>query len=199
MSEQSSVDTPWLLTCIITCPARHESLAKTLQSYAEADFSFPPIVVSDAGHSSDPTFSQMGNSFFAINKMLNLPWEWMLFAEDDVEFNRHIEHNLKTWDLLKTGKVTFARLYGADNHELVPDYMQIGGSQGLFFSRDAALKIVANWHNFPSSFMQDLRMFRTIREIYTHQPNLVQHRSEPSTWGGRPHISPTYDPVWRRP
>ena len=189
---------PWMRACIITCQARKDILAKTLESYHAADFTAPPVVINDVGHNVDPKASQMGNSFYAITTMLKLPWEWLLFAEDDVEFNQHIEHNLKTWDLVQNNKMQFARLYGADNVGLVPDCTQIGGSQGLFFLRSAALKIVANWHNFPGSYMQDLRMFQTIKEIYTHQPNLIQHRAAASTWGGLPHTSPTYAAAWRR-
>jgi hypothetical protein len=193
---------PFLRTCIITCPKRKESLGATLRSYYLADFVYDPAIFCDVGLHADPRLSQAANSLQAITEMLGLPWDWLLFAEDDVEFNRHIEHNLKSWASLNDHGMSVVKLYSVTPHDgyegFVPDCRKIGGSQGLVFSRAAAQKIVQNWGNFPVTYMQDLRMFQTLCAVYVHQPNLVQHAVVASTWGGPPHRSTTFDLNWRR-
>jgi hypothetical protein len=37
--------------------------------------------------------------------------EYVLFLEDDLEFNRHIRHNLQRWEPLKNRQATLAGLY----------------------------------------------------------------------------------------
>jgi hypothetical protein len=200
MTDAAETSTPFLRTCIITCPARKESLEETFRSYAAADFAHPAVVFLDSGHSADPRLSQMGNSLFAITSMLDLEWEWLLFAEDDVEFNRHIEYNLRTWPLLNSGDVICGKLYNAEPYPdgLILDPFKVAGSQGILLSRDAVKIAIAQWHGFESTVMQDLRIYRILRRVHAHDPSLVQHRSVPSTWGGLAHTSPTFDINWRR-
>lgn len=195
-----------LRTAIITCPARSAILSKTLQSYATADFTYPAQVFTDSQKLSDKTVSQTQNAFRALTYMLGLvDWNWLLFAEDDVEFNQHIEHNLRYWPERVTGDVQCGKLYSCAHYDgvhsgLVPadDVIKLGGSQGILLSRAFVLRVVQKWAQCESGIMQDLRLFRLADRVHVHQPNLVQHRQAISTWGGLPHVSDTFDLHWRR-
>lgn len=187
----------WLQTAIITCPQRKDVLNQTLVSYHDADFSASPHIFVDAQNLANVQESQTANSLRALKEMLKLPWAWLLFAEDDVEFNRHIQHNLYTWPELQAGAISCGRLYSADTFGgLAPNPYLLGGSQGILLERKLAEKIVREWHTLGG--MQDLRIFRIAGRVHVHQPNLVQHRPVRSTWGGLPHYSVTFDYDWRR-
>lgn len=187
----------WLQTAIITCPQRAGVLSQTLISYSDADFSAKPHIFVDAQNLPNRQDSGTVNALRALTEMLKLPWAWLLFAEDDVEFNRHIQHNLYNWLEPQRGEVICGRLYSTDTGSgLVSNSYAIGGSQGILLERNLVKKIVRDWNTQGGG--QDLRIFRIAGRVHVHQPNLVQHRSVQSTWGGRPHFSVTFDYDWRR-
>jgi hypothetical protein len=89
----------------------------------------------------------------------NVPW--ILFLEDDIEFNAHLHHNLLNWPVLP--EVKMASLYNPtirelerDNarHYFIADPDFVYGSQAYLFSRDCAAYLVEHWHEVPG--MQDI-------------------------------------------
>lgn len=77
----------------------------------------------------------------------------------------------------------------------------IGGSQAVVIARRWLPGLLAQWHELAGEGMQDLRMFRSVEDVfpwvYVAVPNLVQHQEVKSTWGGGSHTSGTFSPNWR--
>lgn len=189
----------WLHTAIITCPQRAGVLQQTLVSYHDTDLVAAPYVFTDDRNLPDKRVSQAENALRALKSMLDVPWQWLLFAEDDVEFNRHILHNLFTWPELCRGYVQCGRLYSVETYGgIAPNAAAVANSQGILLSRKLVTQIVADWYKFAPHVMSDIRIFRIAGRVHTHQPNLIQHRTEVSTWGGAKHVSTTFDYDWRR-
>lgn len=180
---------------ILTCPQRSAILAETLASYAQTDMHEPPKIVCDERPLPNPKASQTANARRLLEQAKTDAWHYMLFLEDDVILNRHIRHNILTWDALPNVRV--ASLYcgfpvSAARAET------LGGSQGILIERNSLQAILDAWDGFTTE-MQDLRIYRTIGgRIPIHVPSLVQHRGEPSTWNGPKHESPTFSLDWRR-
>ena len=136
--------------------------------------------------------------------------ELILFLEDDLEFNRHLRHNLENWSPardLGPDSHFFASLYNPSIRERKvcldeawfmadPDYVY--GSQAFLLSTATARYQVQHWLEVPGA--ADIKMSRLaapVCAIYYHQPSLVQHRPVASVWGGPYHAARDFQPDWR--
>ena len=188
---------------IISCPARSDVLDETLRLWDQTDWPGKPIVVMDRIGGADPCASLTANALVLLREFLTSRAKYLLFLEDDLDFNLHLWSNLQKWGRLWNGELVLGDLYhpAASADRFAEDPESLGGSQALLIRRDAVSKVIADWDLFPT-LMSDLRIFRVLgREgikLHCHSPGLVQHRSVPSTWGGAAHESPEFDRLWRR-
>ena len=189
-----------IVPIMITCGGREAVLAKTLESWRRTDFGCDPLIQVDTG-GGDRRGRQTRNSFQALGRAFFVPdVDFILFMEDDLEFNPHLKANLVSWapltdSLLSLEKRFFGSLYNPNIRELsvhddyfVADPDAVYGSQCFILSRSMAEEIVRRWHRYEG--MQDIRMSRIAgrdSSIYYHRPSLVQHVGATSTWGGHFH------------
>src|SRR6185503_14676484 len=138
---------------------------------------------------------QMDCARLALRKGLERGADFWLFLEDDLDFNRHLYHNLCQWRPVRTRTVTLAGLYNPNLRELACDIKHdarivsptaVFGSQAFLISKETAIYIVRHWHRVDGG--QDIKMSRLAgrlnRPIYYHAPSLVQHIGVKSIWGG---------------
>lgn len=189
---------PSFLMTILTCQGRQATLKQTLESLSQTDWNDTPLVFRDPHQLEDPKESQTRASFDLLTNALILPWDFLLFCEDDVLFNRHLHHNLSRWSVLNRLKV--GSLYCHDSG--VGDFVELpaqslGGSQAIVISREWLPKVLKQWDEHHPSLMQDLRIYRTVEMIFGHCPSLIQHRAGKSTWGGPHHSTMTFDAEYR--
>jgi hypothetical protein len=148
------------------------------------------------------------SAFDALKKSLDYEADYILFLEDDLDFNCHIRHNLCRWDPLKRGVVALASLYNPRVREASSDLQRnarivdaesVFGSQAFLLSRETVQYIVRRWNDVPG--LQDVKISRLAgrlgNPILYHAPSLVQHMGSRSTWGGGFHQAPDFDPVWK--
>lgn len=136
--------------------------------------------------------------------------DFILFLEDDLQFNRHLRHNLTHWvPLLETdpGSHFFASLYNPtvlpleSHHDRAffrADPESVYGSQAFLLSVPTARYIVEHWNEVPG--MQDIKMSRLASRlcpIFYHSPSMVQHMGEHSAWGGRYHMARDFAVDWK--
>jgi hypothetical protein len=197
---------------MITCPGREAELAATLADLRACE------VLAD-GHQAlrlhiqldETTFErrqerQEHNSLAALTTGLNRfpDADVLLFFEDDIIFNRHLNHNLQRWSPLRSAEcgmrsaelgphcMVFGSLYDPNVREMrcnaaenyfVADPDSVYGSQAFVMSRAMAKHFVENWWDVEG--MQDIKMSRLaalLGPIYYHTPSLVQHVGVVSTW-----------------
>jgi ADP-heptose:LPS heptosyltransferase len=197
--------------CVISCPERKALLDQTLQRLAATDWGSTPVRVErDTGTSTDRRQRMTRTAYRALRRSLRSSADYLLFLEDDLEFNRHLRHNLECWRPVRERRVTLASLYNPSLPELACDPAahcsvvaagSMYGSQALLLSREAVRYLVAHWEE--AEGLQDLRMARLAsrlgQPIFYHVPSLVEHVGVRSTWGGREHHARDFDPVWRAP
>lgn len=201
---------PRFQAVMISCAERQAVLRLTLNNLAHTDWgSLPVHVQMDAEKDgTNRQGRQTDCARQALMAALDRNADFILFLEDDLEFNRHIRHNLNCWKPIRARAVTLAGLYNPRLRELacdVPNNCRIVaphsvfGSQALLISRPAVEYIVRNWRRIQG--MQDIKISRLAgrlgRPILYHAPSLVQHLSLPSTWGGPSHQAMDFDPDWR--
>ena len=201
---------PSLAAYMITCPEREQTRRKTLQALGRTDWNVEPVLVQLDGEFSrqDPRKKQTRSALTALRRSLEGNAEFMLFLEDDLEFNRHLRHNLQHWRPLRDRRLTLASLYNpglreaacdVHQHALVVEPHHVYGSQAFLISRQTVKHLVAHWDSVEG--MQDIRMSRLAgrlrRPIYYHAPSLVQHVGRKSVWGGTFHQATDFDPDWR--
>ena len=200
---------PSIRICMLSCPARDDMRAKTLHHLASTDWGETPVYL-HIDDSADPDARRRQTEGTRVLLRRALEWEcdYVLFLEDDLEFNRHLRHNLESWLPIRERAVTLASLYNPGirtqacsvaHHYRIVRGQSIFGSQALIVSRSLARYALRHWKEIEG--MQDIRLSRLAARlrnpIFYHSPSLVQHRGRQSSWGGEFHEARDFDPEWR--
>ena len=200
---------PKIAAVMISCPQRKQLRQRTLANLAGTDWGDEPIHLEiDQGEGDDHRRKQTLCSYWALRRSLDGSADYILFLEDDLEFNRHFRHNLHQWAPVKNGAVTLAGLYNPSLRESACDLRvharivaprSVFGSQALLLSRRTVAYIVRHWNQVTG--MQDIKISRLAgrlkNPIYYHVPSLVQHVGTRSIWGGTFHRAMDFDREWR--
>lgn len=196
-----------LLLSVMTCDGREEALARTLESIRASDWGEEPLIVHDETRHPDRQLSIVTTARVILDRVTGFDWDVWVFAEDDVIVNKFLRHNLERWTPLVNDTLLVGTLYhAAEPVPVTMDYglvhcRQIGGSQAAVISRKWFPTLAERWEKLAHEGMQDLRMYRSVEDVFpwipVHTPNLVDHQAVASTWGGRPHSSPSFSPDWR--
>ena len=202
---------PSITACMISCDQRGQVRQRTLKNLARTDWGERSVHVQmDRGLFTNPRESQAHNSYLALRHSLQSQAEYILFLEDDLEFNQHFYHNLCHWRPLQAECLTLASLYNpgvkmlacdVSHHAFVAAPTSIYGSQAFLLSRTTAQYLVRHWSK--TAGMQDIKMSRLAaalkQPILYHTPSLVQHVGRKSAWGGSFHQARDFEPDWRNP
>jgi len=143
----------------------------------------------------------------ALKESLKRPADYVLLLEDDLDFNRHLRHNLLHWQPLKTGQVTLASLYNPRVRELaadvpnnarIADPHSIFGSQAFLLSKETVAHLVRRWADVECR--HDVKIGRLAARlnnpIFYHAPSLVQHIEAPSAPNTGVHRAIDFHPTW---
>jgi hypothetical protein len=202
-------ESPRIAAVMITCAERETVRRKTLTNLAQTDWGDLPLEVQvDEGEGDDHARRQTACAFAALSRALERPWDYVLFLEDDLEFNRFIRHNLEHWEPLRNGRAHLGSLYNPRLRVIANDVKSrsrivpariIFGSQALILSRPALRHVVSHWEEIRG--MQDIRISRLAGQLHSgtffHAPSLVQHVGKQSASGGGFHYSIDYDANWK--
>jgi hypothetical protein len=201
---------PSLCACMISCPERTAVRERTVQSLAATDWGARPLCVQiDPREFADKEERQIHTSKLALERYLESEAEYMLFLEDDLEFNRHFSHNITHWPPFRERLIALASLYtpggihalacDAKANAMIVDPSSIYGSQAYLLSRRTAEFILEHWSEQEGK--QDIKFSRLAarmrRPIFYHAPSLVQHVGVHSAWGGSFHQSADYAAEWK--
>ena len=199
-----------IVAFMMSCRARERVRAQTLARLAATDWDAEPIVVLDDELEQRPQARQERTARLLLEQAAALCAGFVLFLEDDLDFNRHIRHNLGHWEPLigaDPDEHLLAWLYdpgiAGTLHDPAGAYSVaqpecIYGSQGLLLSRATVDRVLAGWHSVPG--MQDIKISRLAAAegpVLQHRPSLVQHVTGPSTWGGSAHVARDFAADWR--
>ena len=194
---------------MVSCDQRERLRLRTLRNLAATDWGALPVRVQlDRSMAEDRRKRQTACAYQGLVQSLGRDFDYLLFLEDDLEFNRHIRHNLQNWKPLRSMVVTVASVYnpsvrefGCDAHAnaLLVDPACVFGSQAFLISKPAVEYVVRHWNTVRG--MQDIRISRLAGRLgspfFYHAPSLVQHMGKRSTWGGRFHRAVDFNPNWR--
>jgi hypothetical protein len=199
-----------LVAYMMSCEARRESRAQTLELLAATDWNEDVRVVLDESTAERPQERHQQTARRLLEQGVADDADVILFLEDDLEFNRHLRHNLHHWtplrNLQRRGHF-FGSLYNPSIHELevndaggffVADPHAVYGSQAFLVAIATARHMVEHWEELAEA--TDIKMSRMVIPlcpIYYHRPSLVQHRPVSSTWGGPYHSACDYQGNWR--
>jgi hypothetical protein len=194
---------------MISCGERDKLRRRTLENLGRTDWGDMPLNIHlDTPADGTPEQRQVRSSYLALQKSLAYPADYILFLEDDLDFNRHIRHNLSHWDPIRRGLVTLAGLYNPQltvracdlrSSARVIDPNSAFGSQALLLSRETVAYVVRRWDDVLG--LQDTKISRLVgrlgKPVFYHAPSLVQHIGARSTWGGGFHQAFDFDPTWK--
>jgi ADP-heptose:LPS heptosyltransferase len=194
-----------IATVMLSCTKRDELRQQTLNNLARTDWGDAPlhIQIDDDGWDDNRRGARL-----ALKTGLKHDPDYVLFLEDDLDFNRHIRHNLLNWGPVRNRKVTLASLYNPNIREAACDIRNnarivepnaVFGSQAFLISRDTVEYLVRHWNTVEGG--QDIKISRLAgrlrNPILYHAPSLVQHIGTRSVWGGWFHQAADFDPGWK--
>ena len=194
---------------VLSCPEREQFRARTLDNLARTDWGEKPRVVVDETRCERRQERQEQTALQLLEQALADEAALVLFLEDDLEFNRHLRHNLEHWAPLARASDDhfFASLYNpsvlarrrdAERAFFVAEPECVYGSQAIVLAEATVRHVRERWHDVPG--MQDVKLSRLaapLCPLYYHAPSLVQHVGVVSAWGGRYHWANDYDAEWR--
>jgi ADP-heptose:LPS heptosyltransferase len=194
---------------MISCAERDRTRQLTLENLAKTDWGTTPLHLQlDRGTGDDHQRRQTRCAHLALKAMRERSADFILFLEDDLDFNRHFLHNLHCWKALRERTCILASLFNPGIREVACDlpntarlirHTSVFGSQALLISRDILQYLITHWHQVPG--MQDIKISRLAGRLSTpvfyHAPSLVEHTGETSMWGGRFHRARDFCPEWK--
>jgi hypothetical protein len=201
---------------VISCTARATVLKRTLADFEETDWAGPqPWVVIDASPDPDPLVRILETGHRALETALATHPDYVLFLEDDLEFNRFIGSNLAAWPPVARGELSFATLYtpgsrANQGYVIVPaeqticlEPTSVWGGQAYLIAAHTTRHSLNAWNSAPAAGLNsDLRMPRLAGQfglVLAHTPSLVNHAAVPSTWGGITHQALDFRRWWQSP
>jgi hypothetical protein len=144
----------------------------------------------------------------ALHTGLESPADYVLFLEDDLDFNHHLRHNLESWRPVRDRRFSLASLYNPQLSEVGFDLASntrlmapksVYGSQAFLLSKAGLRNVIRRWNRVAG--FGDLRIARLAGDpgepIFYHAPSLVQHVGRKSVWGGHFHQAADFDPEWK--
>ena len=199
---------PKLAAVMISCKERDRLRGQTLANLAKTDWGHHPIRIQmDESDGEDRRERQTRCAFLALKSVLGEA-DYILFLEDDLEFNLYLRHNIYAWLPFQQRMATLGSLYNPGLNELACDRRKqtrivessrVFGSQALLISNEALKSIISNWNHVKG--MQDIRISRLAGKLglpaLYHAPSLVQHVGKISTSGLYYHQAVDFDPEWK--
>lgn len=194
---------------MLSTPARADLRSRTISALGETDWGRPPQVCFGVGDPGRPIEHAAAGALALLQTAVHRQYDFILFLEDDLRFNRHLRVNLRRWRPLRSvGRRDFfiASLYDPGvraedyhrNHDyFVADTACAYGSQALLLSARTTQYLVKHWHT--EQGLHDLRIFRLAARnsrIHYHFPSLIQHMGSPNSASGLYHAAQEFDPKW---
>jgi hypothetical protein len=197
---------------ILSCPDRQQLRLQTLVNLRSTDWNEEPEIEIDQTTCERRQERQERTALCLLQRAVDEGSEYILFLEDDLDFNLHLRRNLQSWyPLAKTPSRLhfFASLYNPNIRSLaqspphayfVADPNAVYGSQAFLLSLITARYITEHWGDVVG--MQDIKMSRLAARqcpLYYHTPSLVQHVGVESAWGGGFHSAADFSRDWESP
>ena len=194
---------------MVSCAGRKQWREQTLANFARTDWGDSPFHL-HIDDSDENDFSQRRDqcTYLALRGSLKRAADYVLLLEDDLDFNRHIQHNLNRWNPLNNGTVALAGLFNPRVRELAADLKNnarivdpksIFGSQAFLIAKKTVARLVRRWGKGG-----DLRPSGICRvaaglphPVFYHAPSLVQHIGKPSAPGMGFLQAIDFHPNWR--
>jgi len=176
---------------MISCTARSEVRQQTLENLARTDWGDTPLhLLVDNSDEVAYQERQTRCTYVALKESLERGPDYTLLLEDDLDFNRHIRHNLLNWGPVQHGTVTLASLYNPqlrelaadlDNNARIVDPNTTLGSQALLISKETVAFVIRRWETVegPHGVRIPRLSARLRRPILVHAPSLIQHIERP--------------------
>ena len=195
---------------MLSCPEREEVRNQTLSKLRHAGWIDDVLVEVDHTTFARRQERQEHTALELLRHAEGAAADFILFLEDDLDFNAHLAHNLERWQPLKQlaagshffgslyNPTVYARTWDLDHAYFIADPETVYGSQAFILAKATVGYIVEHWAEVPG--MQDVKISRLAARLcplYYHIPSLVQHVGEASAWGGPYHWTNDFSADWR--
>lgn len=195
---------------MLSCPERETIRLQTLTNLQATDWNAAPHIEVD-GTAFERRQERIDHTArLLLRSAIEASPDFILFLEDDLDFNRHLRHDLEHWYPLRQvapGGFFFGSLYNPNVGQVerrpdlayfVADPNTVYGGQAVLFSLATAHYLEAHWTE--EIGMPDIKMPRLaarLSPIHYHLPSLVQHIGAISVWGGHFHTAWDFESGWR--
>jgi hypothetical protein len=201
---------PPTISAIMLSHATHAEIRdQTLQNLAATDWKDLPLQIKiENGPKDDQGAWLKKITLSALRENFENQSHYLLFLEDDLNFNRNIRHNLYNWKPLTTGTVRMASLYNPNVCELACDVANnarfvaprsVFGGQAILISRDAVRHLLRRrpmpQKQEPFGLSGFARLLQ--KPVHYHAPSLVQHIGSPDDKTKKLHQAMDFELLWK--
>jgi hypothetical protein len=197
-----------IVAYMMSCTERESTRNRTLADLAMTDWNDEVRVELDRAVYDRSQSRQEDTAYHLLRRAVSEQSPFLLFLEDDLEFNQYLRHNLEHWRPMlevPVGGQFFSSIYNptiqrrwTETTYFVAEPDCVYGSQAFLVSAMTAKHIVEHWSEVVG--MQDIKMSRLAAQlcpVYYHVPSLVQHVGAASTWGGVYHTAADFQRDWK--
>jgi ADP-heptose:LPS heptosyltransferase len=192
-----------------SCPERHELRNDTLRRLAKAGWPTDQVLLTiDERRFAARIDNITHTAWRAFRRALETDADYVLYLEDDVDFNKHLLENLCCWGPLARRELHIGGLCNFGFRELAWDVpgcsfllhpSKIWGAQALLLSRQMLCYCMEHWSEGPVEV--DLKLGHLAAQaqhpFFCHCPSLVQHVGQSSTLGHSFFLAADFDPAWK--
>ena len=197
------------MAVMISGVKRDDVRRQTLDNLARTDWDGAPLLVqTDDGNGDGCGERETQCAYLALKNGLEHGADYILLLEDDLDFNRHLGHNLRKWGPIRAGAVTLASLFNPKVRESACDLRnnarivnpnEVFGGQAFLIATDTARYVIRHWDEVAGG--QDIRISRLAgrqrKPIFYHAPSLVQHIRIPGASDSSFREAMDFDPNWK--
>lgn len=203
---------------LLTCEARRETCAQTLQRWTATDWPVAPRVHADPVPERDAPawgsaarLERLTGAFLTMLRAAlaeqGAPGDWLLFLEDDLDFHPRLGSLVGSWEPLADPEPGLASLFNPSlprdtAHPVGPrGFVALTssflGAQALLLRRHFAKRAEEQWPTLKGATSQRLAALNgPASPIWVHRPSLVQHVAADSSWGARVQRALDFDAQW---
>jgi hypothetical protein len=202
---------PTFAAHVLTSPERRNAIVQTVANIAASDWNEAPRVHVELSEKA-PSRVRIAAAY---GQMLLLAageaTDYTLLLEDDITVNRHLRHNLCSWEPLVHGQLALGSLCspevahlpgyhpeGGEEYSFVAEIRTVLGAQALILSRGFLHYAAAHWEDGGAGQNRRLvRLAKGFGSMHYHVPSLVRHVGPDLIPRAQEHDAHDFDREWR--
>ena len=202
---------PTFAAHVLTSPERRNAIVQTVANMAASDWKEAPRIHVELSEKAPSRVRRAAAYGQMLLVAVNEATDYTLLLEDDITVNRHLRHNLCSWEPLARGQLVLGSLCssevahlpgyhpdGGEEYSFAAEIRTVLGAQALILSRGFLNYAAAHWEDGGAGQSRRLvRLAKGFGNMHYHAPSLVKHVGADFIPGAQRPDARDFDREWR--